>query len=214
MIDRTVFEDLSHRQKKSPIVSQVCGARSISPPNCWAFANFWSIVLSPEKLESTLFWYRPVLQLTTWYHCNILAQLPLSLWERLWHTLFNTVSNTVFITVFNTVFGTLCLTRKGWLLGWAQSNALNISEVHHLNSCSYFLHRIYTLLILLPRPAGLSMATFGKVPLPAPSLCPAHPPPRSGELLFCQTSVEETRSKKGFFEELGLDSMQFRKVTD
>jgi len=29
------------------------------------------------------------------------------------------------------------------------------------------------------RPAGLSMATFGKVPLPAPSLCPAHPPPRS-----------------------------------
>ena len=93
-------------------------------------------------------------------------------------------------------FGTLCLTRKGWLLGWAQSNALNISEVHHFKSCSYFLHRIYILLILLTRPAGLSMATFGKVPLPAPSLCPAHPPPRSGELFFCQTSLEDMRSKR------------------
>jgi len=29
------------------------------------------------------------------------------------------------------------------------------------------------------RPTGLSMATFGKLPLPSSSLCPAHPPPRS-----------------------------------
>ena len=124
MIDRTVFEDLSHGQKKSPIVSQVCGARSISPPNCWAFANFWSIVLSPEKLESTLFWYRPVLHLATWCHCNILAQLPLSLWERLWHT------------VFNTVFGTLCLTRKGWLPGWISVKSTTLTVVHI--SCTGF----------------------------------------------------------------------------
>ena len=33
---------------------------------------------------------------------------------------------------------------------------------------------------ILTRPTGLSMATFGKLPLPSSSLCPAHPPPRSG----------------------------------
>ena len=175
MIDRTVFEDLSHRQK-SPQLSAKSAALEV-------FLH--QIVGHLQTFDQSFFPLKNLNQLS--FDIDLPPTSLLGVTAIFWRNCPFPSEN---------AFGTLCLTRKGWLLGWAQSNALNISEVHQLSSCSYFLHRIYTLLILLTRPAGLSMATFGKVPLSAPSLCPAHPPPRSGELFFCQTSLEDMRSKR------------------
>ena len=144
----------------SPIVSWVDVRRSISPENCYSFANFWSAPFFPLKLETELLrhtckcrlcWYRPRFDVLSHNH-----------WD-------DQIYNWPFFRphLYHTIYPICCwvgakLRPEIWL-----SSIIDV--VVHVSS------QLQTL-----RPTGLSMATFGKLPLPSSSLCPAHPPPRSG----------------------------------
>ena len=160
----------------SPIVTQVHDTRSISPANCCPFANFWSTVLSPETWNrappshlkvwpASLSWYRP--------HFNILSHKH---WDQqIYNWPFS--SNNAFGTLFTHV-----------VVG-CKTTPWNMAIIHHCWSFPSYLQFAFVYIQTLAphhRPTGLSMATFGKLPLPSSSLCPAHPPPRSG---WCRLSA-------------------------